>query len=124
MIFRIADDCDLTAVGSYHVTLGDAFGRVVGAFRVDVWLEGEEELFDCRLVENRDVGYRLEGGHDLRAFGRGQDWPTGTFLNRDLLVRVDTDDQYVAEFSSAREITDVADVKYVEAAVSEDDTGA
>jgi hypothetical protein len=41
-----------------------------------------------------------------------------------LLVRVDTDDQYVAEFSSAREITDVADVKYVEAAVSEDDTGS
>ena len=78
MIFRISDDCDLPAVGSYHVTFGYAFGRVIGAFGVNVWLESEEELFDGWLIEDRDVRYRLECGDNFCPFLRAE-WPPGPF---------------------------------------------
>ena len=86
MIFRISDDCDLSAVGSYHVTFGYAFGRVIRAFGVNVRFESEQQLFDGGLVENRDVGYRFECRDDLGAFYCRQHWPARAFLNCDLFV--------------------------------------
>ena len=124
MIFRIADDCDLAAVRSYHVAFGYGLRSVVGAFGVNVGFEREQELFDCRLVENGNVGDWLERGDDFGAFCCGQDWAAWSFLNSDLLVGVDTDDQDVAQLSGAREISHVADMKHVETAVSENDSCA
>jgi len=45
-------------------------------------------------------------------------------LDCDLRVGIDADDQYVAELTSTGEITDVADVQYVKAAVRENDSRA
>src|SRR6185369_7123752 len=119
MIFWIADDCDLAAVRSYHVAFRDRFRRVVGAFSMNIWLECEQELFDGRLVKNRDVGDRLERSDNFSAFRCGQDRPACSFLNSDLFVGVNANDQYVAQLSCAREISNVADVKHVEAAIRE-----
>src|SRR6185369_2726281 len=110
MIFRISDDGDLPAVGSYHVTFRYAFSRVIGAFGVNVWLESEEELFDGRLVEDRDVRYRLECSYNFCPFLRGEHWPARAFLNGDLFVGIDADDEYVAELARACEIAYVSDV--------------
>src|SRR5690349_23617626 len=124
MIFWIADDCDVAAVRSYHVAFRYCFGSVVGAFGMNVWFECEQELFDCRLVEDRDVSDGLERSDNFSAFCCRQDWPARPFLNRDLFVGIDANDQYVAQLSCASEISNVADVKHVEAAIRENNSRA
>src|SRR6185369_5999485 len=122
MIFRVADDRHLPAVGSYHVTLRDCVGCVVRSFRVNVRLERQQKLFECRLVENRDVVHGLQRGNDLGPLIGGKDWSASAFLNRDLFVCVDAYDQNIAELFGAGEVTDVSDVEHVETAIRQNDS--
>src|ERR1051326_757179 len=117
MIFWIADDRHLSAIGSYHVTLRHRFSRVISSFRVNVGLESEQEFFDGWLTEDRYESHGFECSHDFRAFRCRQDRSPGSFLKRNLLVGVDPDDQHITEFSRAGEITNMSDVKHVETSV-------
>src|SRR6185369_1784807 len=112
MIFWIADDCDLAAVRSYHVAFRYRFRRVVGAFSMNIWLESKQELLDCWFIENFDVGDRLERSDNFSAFRCGQDWAARALLNSDLFVGVNANDQFVAQLSCAREISNVPDMKH------------
>jgi hypothetical protein len=89
---------------------------------MNIWLESKQELLDCWFIEDCDVGDRLERSDNLGAFCCGQDRPACSFLNSDLFVGVNANDQYVAQLSRAREISNVADMKHVEAAIRENDS--
>src|ERR1043166_1926505 len=117
MIFWIAECRHLSAVGSYNVTLGPPGGRGISSLRVNVGLQSEQEFFDGWLTEDRYESHGFESRHDLCAFRRLQDRPACSFLNRDLFIGVDADDQHVTEFSRAGKVTDVSDVKHVETSV-------
>jgi hypothetical protein len=84
---------------------------------MNIRFEGKQELFDCWFVEDRDVVDRFKCGHNLGAFFCGQDGPARSFLNGDLIIGVNANDQYVAQLSRACEISNVADMKHVETAV-------
>ncbi len=56
VVFRIADDHDFAAVRPHDLGLGDGVGGVVGAFALEVGLEGPEEARGGVFVEDRDVG--------------------------------------------------------------------
>src|ERR1044072_7017026 len=118
MIFRVANDRDLAAVRAYHVAFRYGFSCVICAFGMNIRFESEQQLFNCRLIENRDVS------NNLGAVWRRQDGPARSFLNRDLFVRVDADDKYIAQLASAREITNVAYMKDVETAISKNDSSS
>src|ERR1700741_3021266 len=124
MIFRIADDSALPAVGSYHVTLRHSFRGVIRSFRMNIRLECEQELFDCRLLEDSHVINRLESRHDFGTLYRRQDWSTGAFLNGDLLIGGNADDYYAAQRFGPGEVTTVPNVQHAETAVREDDARA
>src|ERR1044071_1549024 len=124
MIFWIANDCDVAAVRSYHVTFGYCFRGVVRAFGMNVWFEGKQELFDCWFAENDDVSDRLERCHDFSPFCCRQDWPARALLNCDLFIGVNANDHYVAQLSGASEISNVTNMKHVEAAIRENNSRA
>jgi hypothetical protein len=89
---------------------------------MDVGFQGKQEFFDSWFVED---GYKRNGfecRYDLCAFACRQDWPTIAFLNRDLFIRVNADDEDVSEFSCTREITDVSDVQNVETSIRQNDS--
>src|SRR5215213_10050579 len=124
MVFRVSDDLDAAAEGSYHIAFGHRVFGVVGAFRVDVGAEGEQEFGDGRLVEDRDVVHGAQGGDDLGALSFGDEGAPLAFEAPHLLVRVDADDEQVAQTLRRLKVADVPDVQQVEAAVGEDDARA
>jgi hypothetical protein len=91
---------------------------------MDIGSERQQEFLDSGLVEDSDVGYRLERGYDLCALAYRQHWSAVAFLKGNLPIGVDANDQYVTQFSGACEIADMADVKNVEAPVREHDSRA
>jgi len=121
VVFRVTDDgyADAEALGDG--TLGDVFGGVIGAFRVDVWAKVFEERFDVRLGEEENEIDIAEGGNELRTSVLVEDGAAGTFEAADAGISIDGDDKDVALLFCSGEITDVADVQSVEATVGEDD---
>jgi hypothetical protein len=91
---------------------------------MNIGLEREQELFDCRLIENRYVSDRLERCDDFGAFGSGHDRTARAFLKGDLFIRVNTDDQHVAQLSRAREISNVANMQHIETAIRKNNSRA
>ena len=86
MIFRIADNPNLPAVGSYHITLGDSFLGVVRAFRVHVGSERQQLLGHRRFSKNRNQIYRLERSDQLGALAFAQHRPPGALESGELGV--------------------------------------
>ena len=66
MILRVADDHHATAIGSYHIALGNGLLGVVRAFGVDVWTNGAKQCFDGRLCED---GHEIDGAQGGNNFG-------------------------------------------------------
>jgi len=124
MIFWVADDRHLSAIGSYHVTLGHRACRVVRAFRMNVGFQSEQEFLDGRFVEDRYKRNGFECCHNFSAFSCRHDWPAVAFLKRNLFVGVNADDEYVAELSCACEVTNVSNMKHVETSVGQNDSCA
>src|SRR5688572_18448897 len=122
MVLRIADNCHATAVGSYHGALRNRLFGVVGAFRMNVGLQSQQELLDSRFVEDCDVSYRFERGNDLGAFRGGHDRPARAFESYDLCVGVNAHYEHVSQLACACEISHVSDMKHVETTVREDDS--
>ncbi len=124
MVFRVSDDLDAAAEGSYHIALGHRLFGVVGAFGVDVRAEREQEFGDGRLVEDGDVVHGAQARDDLGALARGDEGAPLALQESHLLVRVDADDEQVAQALRRLKVTDVPDVQQVETAVGEDDARA
>jgi hypothetical protein len=77
----------------------------------------EQQFFNCRLIEDRDVSYRFKCRHDLRSFSGRHYRSTRTFLKRDLFIGIDADHEHVAQFAGTGQVSNVSDVKHVETAV-------
>src|SRR5205085_8458376 len=84
----------------------------------------EQKLADGRLVENDDVVNGAQGRDRLGALALRYEGASVALETLHLFVAVDRDDKHVAERASAFEVSDVPDVKEVEAAVGEDDARA
>ena len=83
-----------------------------------------EQPLDGRIAEDDDVVHAAQRADQLRAIGRGQDRPPGALQRGHRPIVVDRHDQPVGLGRRALQISDVADVQQVEAAVGERDRRA
>jgi hypothetical protein len=124
MIFRISDNRNLATVRSYHIALGDSFLRVVRALSVHIRLDCEEQFGNRRLCKDCDQINRLQGSYQFGTLAFGQNRPTGTLQSRNLFVGIDPNYQQVSQGARTLEISHVAGVQNVKAAISEHNPGA
>ena len=121
MIFRIADDGYADAETSGDGALGDGVSGVVGTFRMDVWTQVFEQLFDVGFGENYDMVDNPESGYEKGAGLFVENGTAGAFERADAGIGIDGDDEDVAFGFCAGEVAGVADVERIEDAVGEDD---
>src|SRR5918911_669768 len=121
MFLRVADDHHAPAIGSYHIALRNGLLRVVCALGVNVRADGTEQRLDGRLCEDRDEIYGAQAGDYFGALAFGDERASLPFLSTHLGVRVDRDDQQIAQGASAFQVAYVPDVQEVEAAVGKND---
>jgi hypothetical protein len=76
------------------------------------------------FVEDDHHVDRLERGEDFGAFTLGVDRAALAFVRSNRAIRVDADDQHIAESPRASQIPDVAGMKEVEDAVRKDHLAA
>ena len=119
MVLGIAYDLDATTVGCDLVTLGHVVAGVIGSLHLNVGLDLADEGANVGLVEDYDGIDALEGGDDLGALLLGHGGTSGTFKAAYTLVGVDGDDEFAAERFGSAQITYMADVEEIEAAVGE-----
>ena len=121
MVFRIADNSDADAEAISNGAFGDRVGCVIGALGMDVGAKLLEQLFHVGLGENDHVIHDAKGGDQESAGVFVEDGAAGAFERADAGIGVDADDEEVSLFLCAGEITNVANVQGIEAAVGEDD---
>src|SRR5690242_13002278 len=121
VVFRIADNGDPTSVTRNSVAFGNRVCRVIGAFRLDVWLDLADERANVRLVEDHDGIDGRKSCEDFCALALGHDW-TGVALERShRIIGVYGDNKFSAEIFGRLQVTDVADMQEIEASVGERD---
>jgi hypothetical protein len=119
MVFGIADDFDAPAAFDDGVALRNTLRRVVGAFGVNVRADFADQSAYVGLGKNDDsvdIGQRR---HNLGALIGGHERAAIALEFADGIVGVDGDDKFSAELFRGAQITYVADVKKIEAAVAE-----
>jgi hypothetical protein len=80
-----------------------------------------EHARDSRLIKKYDVIYTAERRNELHAFILTKDRPARIFDRPHRFIAIDSDNEDVAQRSRALQIPEVADVKNVEAPISEYD---
>src|SRR5258705_9064654 len=124
MIFRISDDRNPATVRSYHIALWDSFLRVISALSVHIRLNGEEQLGDPRLRKDGDKINRLQRSYQFGALAFGQNRATSTLQSGNLFVGIDPNYQHVTKSARTLEISHVAGVQNVKAAIGQYNPGA
>lgn len=108
--------------GAFHcaaLLLIDRFERVIAAFDVNVRL-GEREKAICRFLrENANAVDAFQSSQDGGPILFVVDRPARAFELADRLVRVEPHEQQVAQVAGALEISHVAEVQDVKAAVGD-----
>ncbi len=117
MVFWIANDRDAAANLSNDVTLGNRFGRVVGAFRMHVRSDRPYEFLDRWFIKDRYEIDTSKSGDQFSPFDFGNEWTPLAFQSACLSVGVDPDNEYVAESFRTLKISYVAYVQEIEASV-------
>src|SRR2546428_11487955 len=77
--FRITHDCHASAIGSYHVPLGNCVLSIVSALSMDLWAECQQQRLDRRLVKNCHQINSCECGDNLSALALGHYRPAFAF---------------------------------------------
>src|SRR6266481_244923 len=121
MIFWIADNGNSNAETFGRSSLWNRLRRVVGTFGVNVRAKVFEQTLDGRFAEDDDVIDGVESRHEEGASIFVEDRTAGAFQSADDRVRVDADDENVTFAAGTFEITDMADVQCIKAAVGEND---
>ena len=121
MILWVANNGDANAKPRGDRAFRHALGRVVRAFGVNVGPQLFQERFDVGFGEEHDVVYAAEGRHELRARAFIEDRPAGSLQVADAGIDVHANDQNIAFAARAFEITNMPDVKHIEAAVRQND---
>ena len=121
MVFGIANDDDAAAAGFDIITLGDAFGSVIGAFGVKIgtdFADDGADIFFGKDDNGIDIG---EGSKDFGTLAFRHHGTALAFQGTDGGVGVDGNYEFASEFAGGTEVANVADVEDVEAAVGECD---
>src|SRR6266849_7464072 len=121
MILWVANNGDANAKPRGDSALRHALCRVIRAFGMNVGPQLFEECFDVGFGEQHDVVYAAEGRHELRARVFIEHRPAGSLQAADAGIDVHANDQNIAFAASAFEITNMPDVKRIEAAVRQND---
>src|SRR5206468_11042094 len=124
MVLRVTDDGHLPAHRPYRGSLGHRPGRVVRPLRVHVRPDRGDEPVGRVVVEDDHVIDVAERAEELDALRGGYQGTSRAFQPRHRRVRVEADEEHVAEPSGRTKVADGADVQEVEAAGREDDASA
>lgn len=108
----------------YGIAADDLIGRPVRAFDQDVRLDEAHDLRWCVLRKYHDRIDTLERGEDFSAFVFGRERPFGALVAPDRIVRVQPDNEHIAEGARVLEIADMARMEKVEHTIREDDTAS
>jgi len=119
MIFWITNDRYSSAEGSYHIAFRNGVFGVVRTFGVNVGLEGEQQLFDSRLIEDRHKVNSFQCGYDLGSLVLGYERSPIALQSSSLLVGVHPDNQKVAQRFRRFKVANMANVKNVEATIGQ-----
>src|SRR5271155_4649562 len=95
MLLRVADDGNADAEPGGDGAFGNRFGRVVGAFGVDIRAERLEKGFDICLVEDDDAIYGGESGDELGAAAFVHHGAAGPAQLARAGVGIDADDEQI-----------------------------
>ncbi len=115
------DAHDTPASGFDKVTADDGVVRPVRPLHEHIRLQFPDDGVRCLLVEDGHGVHALQGGEDLGTFVLGRDGAFGSLVPADRAVRIDRDDEQVAERARLLQVADVARMEQVEDPVGEDD---
>ena len=121
MIFRVADDRDLTAVFADNFSFGNRIFRVISSFRMKVGADVFYQSVDGRFVKYRHSIDTTKGRDDLGTLVFGHIWPAIAFKVAYLTVGIDPNDQKASELFGTLKVTDVTDMEQVKTSVGKDD---
>ena len=124
MILWIADDHDNAAELVHQFPFRHGVGRLVGTLRVKIRPDRIHQFFDGRLVKYCHQINAAKRSDDLRAFILRHKGSVLSLQFSCLPVRIDTHNEYIAYRLCSFQISDMADVEEVEAAVRKHDLQA
>ena len=122
VVFRIPDDPGLDTQTLRQLPLGNAVLGVIRALAMDVRTKGLEERPHGSLLENHDIVYRLQRGHELRPASLVQDRTARALELPHRVVPVDGDHEHIALLRGSLEIAHMADVQQIEASIRKHDS--
>jgi len=112
---------DSSAAPFDDVASDDRVNSPVGAFREDIGLQSLDQIVRCGFVEDHHAVHACQRFEDLRALGLGGNGTSATLDLPDGTVRVQTDDQSIAQRPRLLKVSEMTDVQEVEYAVGEHD---
>ena len=124
MVFRIPDDGDSSAITGHNVALWNRVGCVIGSFGLNIWLNLADESANVWLRKNYDRIYRCESCQDFGALVLGHDRTRFAFECSHRGVGVYCNHKLSAQFFRGLQVTHMADMKKIKAAVGERDAFA
>ena len=119
MSFGVSNDRDADAEAVGYSAFGNGFGGVVSSLRMNVGKEFLEQLLDIGFRENKDEVDSPNGGDQVGASLLTENGAACALEVTQTCIGIHGDEKDVAFALSAFEITNVADVKSVKAAVGE-----
>src|SRR5436853_6078792 len=113
MIFWITNDRYSSAEGSYHIAFRNGVFGVVRTFGVNVGLEGEQQLFDSRLIEDRHKVNSFQCGYDMASLVLRYEQSPIALQSSSFLVGVHPDKQKVGQRVRRVKVENMANLKNV-----------
>ena len=117
MVLRIADYGGATTVLLDNLALGYRVDGVIGALAVHVRSQRLQQGTDGQLRKDDDVVHAAKRGDQFGSIGRGHDRPARPLELTHHIVVIDADDEQIRFIRGGFEVSHVADVQQVEAAV-------
>src|SRR5438874_2501239 len=117
MILRITDYDDRAAVFADDITLRHRVCSVIRAFRVKIGPDRLDQFFNRRFVKDRNKIDAAKRGNQFGTFIRRHKRTAVTLQKASLAIRIYGNDENISEGLSPGEITNMPDVKQVEAIV-------
>lgn len=113
---------DFTTDGLDEWSTHDLIDLPVASLDEDLGSDLVNEIFGSVFVKETDEINAGQGREDFRAVVFGLKWTVGTFESFDAGVGINADEECISELSGFLQVSDVADMQKVEAAVGENQT--
>ena len=121
MIFWIADNGNSPTVAPNDIAFRNRVFCVIRTLGVYVRFKRQQKLCHGWLVEDCYKVDGLESGNDLGSLTLIHNRPSLAFQDSDLLIRIDTDHQKVAQRPRILEISDMTDVQDIKTTIGKYD---